>query len=172
VTGPARILTGEEVVGAFGDPMPLLLEDGHVADFWPRRILGTAYLPAALPLSWDRSRMVRRFSCHRLLVKRFEGAFARIHAAPGAWDTVNDFGGCYAWRAVRGAKAVLSRHAWGIAVDMDVLDNPMRGEPHVHPAVVEAFAAEGFYWGGNFSLRRRDPMHFEFADLTLLPGGG
>jgi hypothetical protein len=43
----------------------------------------------------------------------------------------------------------------------------------MHPAVIAAFAAQGFEWGGAWK-RRKDPMHFEFADLGRLaiPAGG
>lgn len=162
------ILTDEQVVEAFGDPRPFIGPDGIVTRFWPHKILRVAKLPAPIPLSWDRGVRVVRFQCHHRLVERFEAAFRRVYYSPEAWSSIDDFGGCYEFRAVRGARRSLSRHSWGIAVDLDVADNPMGGEGDMNPLVVEAFEAEGFAWGGRFSGRRVDPMHFEFVDLARL----
>lgn len=94
--------------------------------------------------------MVARFRCHRLLVSAFEGSLAAAHAVSEAWQTVNDFGGCYAFRANRRNRARLSTHCWGAAIDLDVCDNPQGREPRVHPAVIRAFEDRGFIWGGRF----------------------
>lgn len=159
--------TIDQLKKALGDPTPYILR-GTTETLWPKRILGTAYLPAALPLSWDRSVSVSRFSCHKLLVPFFEAALHAIAERPEAWATVNDFGGCYAFRPQRGTRSTLSLHAWGAAIDLDVCDNPMGKDPDVHPLVIEAFARQGFVWGGTFQGKRRDGMHFEFADLQRL----
>lgn len=158
-----RALRYDEVVSALGDPTPYVREDGTVSPQWEADTLGYALLPAPLPLSWDKSRVVTRFKCHRKLVSAFEKALSAAHANPEAWATVNDFGGCYQWRMQRGSRAKLSLHAWGAAIDLDVCDNPRGKAPRVHPAVVSAFEAAGFYWGGRFAPPRVDGMHFEFS---------
>ena len=123
-------------------------------------------------LFWDHQHTVTRLRVHRKLVGLFSAALAAIHANAEAWASLGDTGGAYAWRPQRGAKR-LSRHCWAIALDLDVGDNPLGGKPHMHPAVIAAFAAQGFEWGGAWK-RRKDPMHFEFADLGRLaiPAGG
>lgn len=161
----------EKKIAVFGDPRPFVRSDGTATEEWVRRTLGRAVLPAPLPLSWDRSRMVGTFLCHRLLVERFEAALDRVHANPAVWATVNDFGGCYAFRVMRGIRDTLSAHAWGIAIDLDVCDNPMGAMPRVHPDVIDAFEGEGFAWGGRFPGRRRDGMHFEFVDVSRVVAG-
>lgn len=160
-------LDQEEIIAIFGDPRPLLQADGMVSSTWEKRILAWGVLPAPIPLNWDRNVVVRRFRCHRLLVARFEAAFTRIHADPDAWNTIDDWGGIYLWRMQRGSK-VPSTHGWGISVDMDVVDNAMESAGRVHPHVTASMEAEGFIWGGRFSGKRRDPMHWEFANLQLL----
>lgn len=166
------LLTDDQVIAIFGDPAPYVLKDGAVSPRWPESILGTIVLPAPLPLSWDRKHTVTRLRVHRKLVEAFRAAFATIHGDPEAWASLGDTGGAYAWRPQRGAKR-LSRHCWAIAVDVDVADNPLGGTPHMHPAVIAAFAAQGFEWGGMWQTRK-DPMHFEFTDLARLttPGEG
>jgi hypothetical protein len=166
-----RPLSRVDIVKFFGDPLPHMAENGMPTQSWELSILGVAELPAPLPLSWDRTKSVHRFRCHHLLVGHFEAAFNRVHQSPEAWATVNDFGGCYMFRSQRNAYGVLSTYAWGIAVDIDVLDNPMGGTPRVHPRVIESFESEGFLWGGRFQGKRRDAMHMEFADPSKLVKG-
>ena len=80
----------------------------------------------------------------------------------------------------------LSVHSWGTAVDINPLENPyVKGEIVLPPSgaafvdredvrpgmivdgdiVVEAFAAIGFSWGGNWD-RLKDYQHFESEDPT------
>jgi hypothetical protein len=164
------LLTDAQVIATFGDPYGYLLEDGAIDNRWPARILAPVQLPAPLPLSWDRVHTVTRLRVHRRLVAAFAGAFRVIHANPEAWASLGDTGGAYAWRPQRGAKK-LSRHCWAIAVDLDVAENPMGSKGRMHPAVIAAFTAHGFEWGGSWRTRR-DPMHFEFVDLARLEEPG
>lgn len=160
------LLTDAEVIAAFGDPGPYVRSDGSIDDRWPASILAIIDLPAPLPLSWAPQQTVTRLRVHKRLASAFEATLLAIHANPGAWASVGDTGGAYSWRPQRGAKR-LSRHCWAIAVDLDVRDNPMGGKPKMHPAVIAAFKARGFEWGGAWRTRK-DPMHFEFVDLARL----
>jgi hypothetical protein len=164
------LLTDAQVIATFGDPAKYVLADGGISQRWPSTILAVIQLPAPLPLSWDRQLTVTRLRVHRKLVAAFTGAFESIHADPEAWASLGDTGGAYAWRPQRGAKK-LSRHSWAIAVDLDVAENPMGSKGRMHPAVIAAFAAHGFEWGGSWRTRR-DPMHFEFVDLARLEEPG
>lgn len=162
-------LTYAETVRVFGNPEPYLLADGFgVNQEWESKTLAWAGLPRALPLAWDRSRLVKRFRCHAMLVEHFEAAFDAIAKDPRAWETINDFGGCYNFRANRSNAKALSMHSWGAAIDLDVCDNPRGREPLVHPVVVNAFNLQGFLWGGLFKGKQLDGMHFEFADVDRL----
>jgi hypothetical protein len=120
-----------------------------------------------LPLAWDHALSATRFRCHYKLTSIFTAVMADLFNHTEAWASINDFGGCYEFRKQRGA-SVLSRHAWGIAIDLDVGDNPFGKTPKVHPVTLEVFTNHGFVWGGTFPLKRRDGMHFEFADLSRL----
>ena len=164
------LLTDSQVVAKFGDPSPYVLKDGSVGQRWPDSILASVTLPAPLPLSWDAKHTVTRLRVHRKLVGAFRAVFMAVHEDPAAWASLGDTGGAYAWRPQRGARR-LSRHCWAIAVDLDVADNPMGGRGKMHPAVIAAFAAQGFEWGGVWRTRK-DPMHFEFVDLARLDSTG
>ncbi|HXF86743.1 MAG TPA: M15 family metallopeptidase [Xanthobacteraceae bacterium] len=49
-------------------------------------------------------------------------------------------------------------------MDIDPEHNPMNRErrSRMPQAVIDAFKAEGAFWGGDFRTRQ-DPMHFQFA---------
>ena len=160
-------LTDEQVIAAFGDPLPFMLNDGTVSPGWEQRILAFAALPAPLVLAWDRSRTVSAFRCHHRLVPHFEGLMLALFNDPEVWATINDFGGCYAWRMQRRARTP-SRHSWAIALDMDVAENPFGRAPKTHPRFEDIVEAHGFAWGGNFKGARKDGMHVEFADIGRL----
>lgn len=79
-------------------------------------------------------------------------------------DGMHLFGGLYNYRPIRGG-STLSMHAYGAAIDINPDANPMGnpwkdGNGMMPVAVIEAFLAEGWTWGGDFKSRP-DPMHFE-----------
>lgn len=157
-----KALTDAELRRRFGDPSGFLRADGTVGEAWEREILAMIPLPAPLALSWDPSRKVDRLRCHQLIAKPLEAAMRALYQS-AAWVTIGDFGGVYQWRVQRRSVDRLSRHSWGIAIDLDVGDNPFGREPKVHPDTVRIFTDHGFLWGGYFPIRRRDGMHFEYA---------
>jgi len=101
--------------------------------------------------------------CHRLMWGPLEGALNQI-VDEGLANTlsVEDFkksGGCYAPRRISrfDAGGSISRHAWGIAIDINTKSS-------YHPRVVEIFNSWGFAWGGTWTSP--DEMHFELRDLS------
>jgi len=79
-------------------------------------------------------------------------------------DHVSHFSGSYNYRPVRGSSR-LSCHAFGAALDFDAERLPLgTGVPssEMPQEVVDAFKAEGFFWGGDYR-GRKDPMHFQLA---------
>lgn len=76
---------------------------------------------------------------------------------------VNIFGGSYNYRLKRGGNS-LSVHAYGAAIDLDPARNGFHDEtPNLDNFlwVVKAFEDEGWTWGGRWSGRSKDGMHFE-----------
>jgi hypothetical protein len=101
--------------------------------------------------------------CHKLMWEPLEGALNQI-INEGLSDQlkVNEFkesGGCYAPRRIArfDAGGSISRHAWGIAIDI----NTKSGYP---TRIVEIFNSWGFAWGGTWTSP--DEMHFELRDLS------
>lgn len=87
---------------------------------------------------------------------------------------LTNIGGTWSWRRIARSKN-LSTHAWGIAIDLNA-DRAhywrwtRRGEPlvwrnSVPQAIVDAFEAEGFIWGGRW--QHFDTMHFEYRPELL-----
>ena len=101
--------------------------------------------------------------CHRLMWEPLEGALNQIleegleeYLSIEEWRSS---GGCYAPRRINrfDAGGSISRHAWGIAIDI----NTKSSYP---PRVVEIFNDWGFAWGGTWTSP--DEMHFELRDLS------
>jgi hypothetical protein len=100
-------------------------------------------------------------TCHRFLFPRLAGAMDQIEEL-GLADLINprQYGGCYVPRFIdRDPSKPLSMHAFGLAVDLNVRDNPLGSAGNMDPRVVEVFDDWGFEWGGFWD--RPDPMHFE-----------
>ena len=161
------MLTQAQIVRAFGNPFPLVRRDGTISPRWEEKIIGYVKLPAPLSLSWAPSQRATRLKCHHLLVPHFARALKMAFDDPTVWASIGDTGGIYAWRSMRAGKA-LSTHAWGIAIDLDVADNEQGAVGEMHPRLIEMFESCGFLWGGTFGGRARDPMHFQFNDLSKL----
>ena len=101
--------------------------------------------------------------CHRLMWEPLEGALNQIleegleeYLSIEEWRSS---GGCYAPRRINrfDAGGSISRHAWGIAIDI----NTNSSYP---PRVVQIFNDWGFAWGGTWTSP--DEMHFELRDLS------
>jgi len=101
-------------------------------------------------------------TCHRAMLPALRGALTEI-ARAGLGGTLGAYGGCYRPRLVRGGDSggTLSRHSYGIAVDVNVARNSFGGRVDMHPRVVEIFRRWGFAWGGTWV--RPDGMHFEWV---------
>jgi hypothetical protein len=163
-----KYLSAKEVIENFGNFLPYLDIEGKPTIFWEEEILKSITLPAPLPLSWSPNIKVPVIKCHKKIAPFLIQALHECYNTFGVWNTINDYGGCYNFRVQRKANKTPSRHCWAIALDLDVRDNPFGKSSAVNPQTVKIFEENGFMWGGNFSAKRVDPMHFEFADLGRL----
>lgn len=100
--------------------------------------------------------------CHRAIVDDLRAALQDVVDA-GLASTIDpdDYGGCYHARRIGSHTTSLSRHSWGIAIDINVDFSEPGGGPPPSPEVVDAFAAHGFRWGGHFLTP--DNHHFEWV---------
>jgi len=169
------MLTDEEIIlkyGQPGDPTKLTI----------------IKLPYPMRIAWDITQSVTRIQCHQLIADQLLAVFNDLLAHYGYAELqrlgIDLFGGCVNVRPKRGmeakyAKAIkagdsktayacLSRHAWGIPIDLDPARNAWKTKwvnaQFSKPEYV--FMVDTFYKHGFFSYgkdRNFDAMHFEAA---------
>jgi hypothetical protein len=148
---PRTRQAGSGVSGAALEPFTYQsVGDGtiRIAPDWVRRHIVSAEVP-----------ILGRVTCHRLIIPQLTAALHEIERA-GLADVITTYDGCWVprhmlWDANRG----ISRHAWGLAFDINARTNGYGARPTLDPRVVEIFQRWGFKWGGDFSTP--DGMHFE-----------
>lgn len=99
--------------------------------------------------------------CHRSMIDDLAAALDDVVAAgEGGWVDASRSSGCWAPRRIREGGG-LSKHAFGIAVDINI-DFSLPGLGEVPPdAVIAAFERHGFSWGGRFP--NPDNHHWEWV---------
>lgn len=121
-----------------------------------------------------------RYRFHERAVPALEAVIARLTALLEQQPTVLPFlkriGGTWHWRRIARSPQ-LSAHAFGIAIDLNVdrshywrwqrPKTPLKWKNRVPQAIVDAFEAEGFIWGGRW--QHYDTMHFEYRPELLSP---
>lgn len=125
----------------------------------------------------------RSFNVHKKVAPIFQAFITDLVATPYPIDrgTLDDWS--YNCRKIAGSTS-WSNHAWGLAVDINSLTNPMRSPlttdmPSWVRNETNLMNKYGLRWGGEYS-GTPDPMHFEFmltpADAdriaSTLHGGG
>ncbi|MDC3103326.1 M15 family metallopeptidase [Acidimicrobiaceae bacterium] len=147
--------------------LPTALVKNYFGDFQIKEKDGTWIIvePAWRNKNIERKEMpiIGRATCNKIMWKPLLGALNQV-IDEGLENTLykEEFqksGGCYAPRRINrfNAGGSISRHAWGIAIDINVKSG-------YHPRVVEIFNEWGFAWGGTWTSP--DEMHFELRDLS------
>jgi hypothetical protein len=151
----------DEIVKMFGNIHDYIHPDGQLDPKWEADCLALVVLPFPLLLSWDHSKSVTQFLCHKHLTGILGDVFRDVQAR-GLRAKIQSFGGCFAFRPQRtGVK--LSTHSWGIAIDLNPETNGQGSVGDVDAGVIEIFRSAGFTWGGNWGGKSQDPMHFQFC---------
>ena len=149
----------------YGDPRG---PNGGPSPKWEKENLLLVSPPWKLVTAWDGS-PVRGIRCHVLCGASLERVLKEIWASALSQQDMIDiwgmnlFGGAYTFRVMRGGSA-LSMHSWGCAVDFDPARNAFGSKkPNFArcPSVLNAFAREGWTWGGEW--KKPDAMHFQAA---------
>jgi hypothetical protein len=150
------MLTTKELIAKYGAPNP------------KGTYLVTINLP--YPFLYD-GKPVSKMRCHKLVADKFLAVFNDILAHYGLDEInrlgINKYGGCFNYRVMRGGTK-LSRHSWGVAIDLDPQRNLLKetsktarfARPEYKPMI------DIFYKHGFLSLGREknyDWMHFEIA---------
>lgn len=98
--------------------------------------------------------------CHRLVVGALHGALSELVESnlAGLVDP-SGFAGCWNPRTTRSGTGI-SRHAWGVAIDLNAGSNPTGLASVQDPRLVAVFARWGFTEGSRWLVP--DPGHFEY----------
>lgn len=151
----------DEIVETFGDLHSFIDDSGNLTSQWNTEHLGVSIIPFSIPLSWNKGVLVRKITCNKVLIPIITDVFNQIDQNK-LGHLIKNYGGCFNFRQQRGSSK-LSCHSWGIAIDLNTDTNEMGTSGDMDPQVIKVFEDNGFYWGGNFSGKRQDPMHFQFA---------
>lgn len=158
----------DEVLKYFGPINDYIRRDGTISPDWERERITRISLPEPLPYAGDSKLLVKQVAVHRSIASSASKVFCEIHAK-GLWKALENYGGGYNFRTIRGRSDKLSLHSFGIAFDFDVNDNPLgstgrdaQGHWTMHPDIVAIFEANNWFWGGKYQ-GRKDPMHFQYA---------
>lgn len=138
---------------------------------------GAAYLttiisPFPLRIAWDTDTTTSKVRCHKLIADNLSAVLKDLLDHYG-FDKIKElgidlYGGCFNYRKMRGGSA-WSKHAWGIAIDLDPARNTLKetsrtarfARPEYKPMI------DIFYKHGFISLGREknyDWMHFEIKE--------
>lgn len=160
---------------------------GRVNPEWYAASITMMPLPYPMRLAWDTDNEVRRIAVHRLCVPDLTAILQDIYnhcrlEAKQRFGYEHDtafydvktlgilgfygldlYGGAFNYRLKRGGSS-LSLHSWGIAIDIDPERNGMGDTtPNMPAFAVNAFERRGWYWGGHWTGRGCDGMHFQRA---------
>ena len=147
--------------------LPTALVKNYFGDFQIKEKDGTWIIiePAWRNENIERKEMpiIGRATCNKIMWKPLLGALNQVIDEGLEYTLYKEefqkSGGCYAPRRINrfNAGGSISRHAWGIAIDINVKSG-------YHPRVVEIFNEWGFAWGGTWTSP--DEMHFELRDVS------
>ena len=155
----SKILTELEIVAKYGK-----------ANKTGAGYLTTIKLPYPMYLNWATNEYINSISCHKLIADKLISVFKDILAHYGMEEIkrlqLDDYGGCFNYRLMRGSKTTLSRHSWAIAIDLDPDRNLLKetkrtarfARPEYKP-MIDIFYKHGFI---NYGIEKGiDFMHFE-----------
>jgi hypothetical protein len=115
----------------------------------------------------------QKLRVHRKALPAFERLRSRLEKRvaedPSLKPYLQGLGGTFHWRTIAGTTR-LSAHAYGVSLDLNTArahywqwqkpPQPLRWRNEIPQALVDAFEAEGFIWGGRWY--HYDTMHFEW----------
>lgn len=154
------MLTTQQIIKKYGAPD----EDG--SDY-----LVSIKLPYPMRLAWDTKTTVSKIRVHKLIANNFLAVFNDLLNHYGLTELqrlgIDLFGGCFAFRKMRGGSS-WSRHAWGIAIDLDPARNSLKATSKtaqfakpVYKPMIDIFYKHGFISLGR--EKNYDWMHFEIG---------
>lgn len=103
-----------------------------------------------------------KLTCNKYMMPQLKAALAEVQRR-GLAHEIKYHVGCYYPRFIAGS-TTLSNHSFGLAIDINSLENQRGTVGQMHPEVVAIFKYWGFAWGGDWNYT--DPMHFELASIV------
>ena len=98
--------------------------------------------------------------CHRAVLPALEGALRELEQRNlGFLVDKSGYRGCFQ-PSVISENGSISRHSWGVAIDLNFSKNPTGAASAVDPRLVEVMERWGFVSGGDWLVP--DPGHFEY----------
>jgi hypothetical protein len=153
------------IISTFGDINNYLIPSASgiltLDPAFERKYIQRIKLPYPLAAAWDHNKKISSFRCHRLLADRFEALFETI-SEKDLIAQAGYFGGCFHFRQ-KGNGSGISTHSWGIAIDINPETNRQGNHGDMSPEIVGIFKDFGFIWGGDWSGKACDPMHFQYC---------
>jgi hypothetical protein len=147
------VVTGT-VADAVGVFRYTVLGGGHIAPdpAWVRDHITTEAVP-----------ILGAVTCNKVLFPQLKAALQEV-IDRGLADKIHpeQFAGCYYPRFIAGT-STLSNHAFGLALDINAVENQRGTVGLIDRGVVQAFQNWGFTWGGDWGYT--DPMHFELNSI-------
>jgi hypothetical protein len=147
------VVTGT-VADAVGVYRYTVLGGGHIAPSsdWVRTHIATEVVP-----------ILGAVTCNKLIFPQLKAALQDVHDQ-GLDDKIHpeQYAGCYYPRFIAGT-STLSNHAFGLALDINAVENQRGTAGLIDRGVVQIFQKWGFTWGGDW--RYTDPMHFELNSI-------
>lgn len=108
--------------------------------------------------------LLGRVRCHRAMIDQMAAALHEVQQA-GLGDQIYMYSGCWVPRHMLwDSSRSISKHAWGLAFDINVPTNQYGHAPQMDMRIVDIFRKWGFKWGGDFSTP--DGMHFELERVV------
>lgn len=134
--------------------------------------LTTVISPFPLRIAWDTDTTTLKIRCHKLIAENLTAALGEILLHYG-YDKIKElgidlYGGCFNYRKMRGGSA-WSKHAWGIAIDLDPARNTLKETSRTarfarleYKPMIDIFYKHGFISLGR--EKNYDWMHFEIKE--------
>ena len=123
-------------------------------------VVDPAYVDATMVE--ERMPVIGTVRCHRAIMDDLRAAVDELIAAGYEdWLSPRRYAGCYYPRRIGFGRENLSRHTWGIAIDLNVDFSLPGAGPEAPDDLVAIMGRHGFRWGGDFSTP--DNHHFEWV---------
>lgn len=153
------VLSESQIISKYGTP-------GNPDNFV------TIGIPYPMRIAWDIKTIIRKMQCHEEAAIPFTCVFEDLLKHYGLQNIqtlgIDLFGGCINVRPMRGSKKKWSRHAWGIAIDLDPTRNGLKVKAPVaqfskleYEPMIDIFYKNGFISYGR--EKNFDWMHFELG---------